>query len=172
MSGGVRICMTSSGKTHLIAAEGFHGSRKERYFVRTACGREHDFVRDAVGSPWTGWHVKGEVIASCVACRRTKAYPEALRQHWRYENSAEIAQAQAYVRSRFYPPLPAEYGELAVRAVQACNEGNPEARIEIPDGLNPEPRCAFRAHAKTWAYAARLIEALRLSHMLEVDTEE
>ena len=56
--------------------------------------------------------------------------------------SMQIAQAESYVRTRFFPPLPVEYGRLAVEAVEACWDSEPDRPLDVT-GLNPEPRGSY-----------------------------
>lgn len=79
------------------------------------------------------------------------------------ETDPRVIQAEAYVRSRFYPPLPHEYGRLAVEAVDAVNEGNPEHRLDV-SGLNPQPR---QTDEDGTVRADALVEILRLEHLIE-----
>jgi hypothetical protein len=83
------------------------------------------------------------------------------------ENAARIAQATAYVRSRFYPPLPHEYGPLAVDAVDLLNAGDTEAMIDVSH-LPIQPRGTTE---DGFVSAVRLVEVLRLEHMIEHDDE-
>jgi hypothetical protein len=79
-----------------------------------------------------------------------------------------VAQAEAYVQSRFYPPLPSEYGALAVQAVDACNEGDLYREFAVGH-LNPTPRYTDEDGNVT---AAALVEVLRLGHMIEEDFDD
>lgn len=78
------------------------------------------------------------------------------------------AEAEAYVRTRFYPPLPWEYGALAVEAVEACNGLQPDARIYVED-LPIVPR---GMDEDGYITAGELVSALRLEHMIDTDDEE
>lgn len=79
------------------------------------------------------------------------------------EKDRQIVSAECYVRSRFYPPLPVEYGRLAVEAVDAVNRDEPEATFDVSD-LNPQPRGTDEDGMVT---AAVLVEVLRLEHMID-----
>jgi hypothetical protein len=90
-------------------------------------------------------------------------------EHYRRE---VVAEATAYVTSRFYPPLPAEYGLLAVQALEAYDQ-NPDAVIALPPTLNPLPRQAYEIDGgEIRVQAIALIQALRLEHMLYSDNPE
>lgn len=82
--------------------------------------------------------------------------------------NAQIAQAEAYVRTRFFPPLPVEYGALAVEAVELVNAGDPYARISVA-GLNPAPRETAEDGTVT---AARLVSVLRLEHLIDDEASD
>lgn len=85
-----------------------------------------------------------------------------------------IAEAEAYVASRFFPPLPREYGALAVQAVDAVNAGD-ETPIDLPQYLNPKPREAYVDLDRTgpedpelWVCDPRvLVDILHLHHLIE-----
>lgn len=85
--------------------------------------------------------------------------------------SQRVAMATAYVRSRFYPPLPAAYGALAVRAVDACNNGRPFESIAVGH-LPVIPARAYRSGRWTVVTARDLVDALRLWHMVDDASEE
>lgn len=76
----------------------------------------------------------------------------------------------AYVTSRFYPPLPREYGPLAARAVQAWRAGRPDWLLPVGH-LAMVPRNVTRMvgaeHQVVRADA--LVLALRLGHLIEDD---
>lgn len=89
------------------------------------------------------------------------------RLAFRNDHAAEIAQAEGYVRSRFFPPLPVEYGELAVLAVHAVNDGEPEREFDVSH-VNPKPvgtRDGISCTART------LVNALRLWHLIDDDED-
>lgn len=149
--------------THLAAAqaETLASLVSRAHLTETACGRKVDGI--------TGTHEAGSLPAGlCKNCRRTELYRTVAAEWFRTEHAAEIAQAESYVRSRFFPPLPAEYGELAVRAVHAVNDGDPYRRFDVGH-LNPEPRGTGPDGKVT---AARLVEVLRLSHLIDDDAAD
>ena len=74
--------------------------------------------------------------------------------------------ARAYVTSRFFPPLPVEYGDLAVDALQVLAEYGPEAKVALPANLNPLPHGYWEEDEALFVRAHVLISALRLEHML------
>lgn len=76
--------------------------------------------------------------------------------------------AELYVQTRFYPPLPSEYGTYAVLAVDACNEGEPEREILLDPDLPMHPRqSTFDESGSVSCPAEALVDALRLWHMVE-----
>lgn len=156
----VRLVMTRTS-THLLS----HARQlpDDTIIGVTACGKT---VRtpDAV----LGTHESGSLAGGlCKSCRRTGAFVEALDQAFRYENRAVIAQAEAYVQTRFFPPLPVAYGVLAVHALQAANGGDAAAWIYLPVDLDPRPRKAYGDRIA----AADLIDALKLWHLVDEDVE-
>lgn len=84
-----------------------------------------------------------------------------------------VIEATAYVTSRFFPPLPQAYGELAVAALeQYAEDGHDDGIIVLPEGLNPRPRHAYLDRSGTPVVGVgALIDALRLNHMID-DFEE
>lgn len=82
-----------------------------------------------------------------------------------------VAQAEAYVRTAFYPPLPYEYGALAVEAVERYMT-DPDRPILLPDGLNPVPRGTYEGiDGGLFVDVRDLIHVLRLWHMVDEETE-
>jgi len=159
--------ITTRTKTHLLAADAVPTKLVPAFQpfdqrARTACGASVDGL--------SGEHVAGHLPGSitCGLCRRTSLFAKLADEQWVREHRREIAQAEAYVRSRFFPPLPSEYGELAVRAVHAVNEGDPYARFKVGH-LNPEPKGTAADGTVT---AARLVEVLRLSHLIDDDASD
>lgn len=70
--------------------------------------------------------------------------------------------AQGYVQSRFYPPLPEVYGDLAVQALDAYAEDE-DAVIPLPEGLYPYPGGAEEDEdGNLTVRAAILLDALRI----------
>lgn len=88
------------------------------------------------------------------------------------EPDRRVAEAECYVRTRFYPPLPYEYGEYAVQAVDACNEGEPEREIMLDPNLPMWPKAAtFDESGSVSCSAEGLVDALRLWHMVDEEDE-
>lgn len=84
-----------------------------------------------------------------------------------------VMEARAYVTSRFFPPLPVEYGDIAVIALREYREHGPEAHVNLPDHLNPKPRLTYRDEdGDLYSEAAHLIEILRIEHMTWDDEPE
>lgn len=77
-----------------------------------------------------------------------------------------IMDARAYVQSRFFPPLPVEYGDLAVQAVDAVNGGYPFTLLDVSD-LDLQPKGTIDGKVT----ALRLVEVLHLIHLLDSDDE-
>lgn len=72
-----------------------------------------------------------------------------------------------YLRTRFFPPLPYEYDDLAREAIDAINSGNTHALVVIPDDLDPKPRKAFfQPDGTLTVRAIDLVYALRLDSEL------
>lgn len=149
--------------THLAASqvETLASLVTRAHLRETACGRKVDGI--------TGTHEAGSLPAGlCKNCRRTELFRTVAADWFRTEHAAEIAQAESFVRSRFFPPLPVAYGELAVRAVHAVNGGDPYLRLDV-DHLNPKPRATGPDGKVT---AARLVADLRLSHLIDDDAAD
>lgn len=84
-----------------------------------------------------------------------------------------VADAELYVRTRFFPPLPHQYGSYAVEAVDACNAGDFEQEILLDPELPLHPRGAtFDESGSVSATAEQLVDALRLWHMVEPEADE
>lgn len=49
----------------------------------------------------------------------------------------------AYITSRFYPPLPEEYVDLTLHALDLLGDGDTDNVLVLPQGLNPKPRAAY-----------------------------
>lgn len=82
-----------------------------------------------------------------------------------------IVAATLYVTSRFYPPLPAAYGELAVTAVDRVNSGD-DTPIDVTD-VNPRPRQYWTGgDGRAYVEPAALVDALRLHHTIDTDDED
>jgi hypothetical protein len=84
--------------------------------------------------------------------------------------SARIAEAEAYVQSRFYPPLPVEYGALAVEAVERVNAGD-DTPLDVT-GLPVTPKAAYEVDGHLHITPEELVDALRLWHLIDTDDEE
>lgn len=82
---------------------------------------------------------------------------------------SQIAQAEAYVASRFFPPLPREYGRLAVAAVEEVNGGDPFSIVSIPADIEIVPKGAELVGQFYEITALRLVEVLRLTHLIADD---
>lgn len=67
--------------------------------------------------------------------------------------------AVAYVHTRFFPPLPAAYGALALEALDAVNEDDLGRPVLLPVDLDPKPRAAI----------GDAIDAGTLYHVLRLD---
>jgi hypothetical protein len=152
----IKIITTSTSTHHLL--DGEQSDFRASYVA--ACGRRL--------AGWIGTHEAGPLASHlCKNCQRTRAFTAAEQVLWERDNRSRIIDAMAYVTSRFYPPLPAEYGALAVRAVDAVNDGDPYVEIVLPAGLNPLPHDAHVLEGKYVIFAVRLVQALRLDHMID-----
>lgn len=79
-----------------------------------------------------------------------------------------LVEAECYVRVRFYPPLPFEYGAYAVQAIDACAEGEPERQIMLDPTLSIHPaRASHDESGSVSVKAEDLVDALHLWHMVE-----
>lgn len=89
------------------------------------------------------------------------------------DEKRDLPQAEAYVATRFFPPLPHEYGALAIIAVREYREHGPEAHVNLPADLNPLPRqTSTDEDGDLFVEAAHLIEILRLEHLILDDEDE
>lgn len=89
------------------------------------------------------------------------------------DEKRDLPQAEAYVATRFFPPLPHEYGALAIIAVREYREHGPEAHVNLPADLNPLPRqTSVDDDGDLFVEAAHLIEILRLDHLILEDDDE
>lgn len=79
----------------------------------------------------------------------------------------QLMEARAYVRTKFFPPLPTVYGDLACVALREYREHGPDARIGIPEGIDPTPRDIEHDDNGYYVTAAELIRILRIEHMIE-----
>lgn len=82
------------------------------------------------------------------------------------ELDPRLPAAQAYVRARFFPPLPAEaYGQAALDALDAIADDDQERLVTLPLGTEPLPRgYADTADGHTVS-AATLCEIMRLDRL-------
>jgi len=147
----------NAGRTHLRWTDGQPAGHALNVAVRTACGRE---VTGIIGEHKAGALAGG---ITCKTCRGTSAFRNAERDQFLADHRAEVAQAESYVRSRFYPPLPVEYGALAVQAIHAVNDGDPYTLIPLGEHLDPLPRDAVDGKVT----AARLVQILHLGHLID-----
>lgn len=86
------------------------------------------------------------------------------------EDLERVMEARAYVQSRFYPPLPSAYGDLAVIALREYREYGPDGVVSLPDDLNPLPREAREdLDGDLYVEAAELIRILRIGHLIETE---
>ncbi len=84
------------------------------------------------------------------------------------DREQRVAAAECYVRTRFYPPLPFEYGEYAVQAVEACNDGDETREILLDPNLELHPSAAEEHESGSKSIrAGELVDVLRLWHMVE-----
>ena len=67
-----------------------------------------------------------------------------------------------HLSGNFYPPLPQDYVEPAVQARDLCADGDYDATVVIPFGVNPAPRDAVEKEDGWHIGAARLLDILRL----------
>ena len=86
--------------------------------------------------------------------------------------SRQVAQAISYVQTRFFPPLPARYGELAVTALEEAREYGLDSHVNLPEDLELLPKNIGRDEdGDLFVTAGELIRVLRLEHMLEPDED-
>jgi hypothetical protein len=86
------------------------------------------------------------------------------------DGTASLRQALAIqVGSNFYPPLPVEYIELGMKALE-----EPNSFIRIPEDLNPKPRAAWEDVEEGWLIDGwTLINIMHLEpFMADYDEEE
>ena len=89
------------------------------------------------------------------------------------EEQERLIDAVHYVTCRFFPPLPVEYGPLAIIAVREYHENGPEAHVNLPADLNPMPRAArLDDDGDPFIWACELVDALRIWHMVDDDGDE
>lgn len=109
-----------------------------------------------------------------LAYPRTIVKPgENAKRHAAAARRERVRDASLYVTTRFYPPLPAEYGELAVQALEQWAEHGDVGNVIVPDHLNPKPRTAYRGQDGTIRVLAHdLIGILRIGHLIDDFDEE
>lgn len=109
-----------------------------------------------------------------LAYPRTIVKPgENARRHAARARAARVAEAAAYVQTRFYPPLPAAYGEIAVTALEEYAEYGADGIVNLPDDLNPLPRGTYRDDDGDLAVPVlTVIDALRIGHLIHDFDEE
>jgi hypothetical protein len=74
--------------------------------------------------------------------------------------------AQAYIRARFFPPIPAEaYGPAALAALDAIEAGEPDRLIDLPPWTEPLPAGYTDTDEGFAAPAADLARILRLDRL-------
>ncbi len=74
--------------------------------------------------------------------------------------------AQAYIRARFFPPIPADcYGPAALAALDAIAEGDQERLVDLPPFTEPLPRGYTDTDEGFAVPAATLYEILRLDRL-------
>lgn len=74
--------------------------------------------------------------------------------------------AQAYIRARFFPPLPADaYGPAALAALDALAEEEPERLIDLPPWTEPLPAGYTDTDEGFAIDAATLARVLRLDRL-------
>ncbi len=74
--------------------------------------------------------------------------------------------AQAYIRARFFPPIPAEaYGPAALAALDAIAEDEPERLIDLPPWTEPLPAGYTDTDEGFAVDAATLVRVLRLDRL-------
>lgn len=69
-----------------------------------------------------------------------------------------------HLSSNHYPPVPTAMVPTCVKAIEACNEGDSERRIELPEGI------AYKDGTNT-APAGTIVDALHLDSFLDPETE-
>jgi hypothetical protein len=84
------------------------------------------------------------------------------------DGTASLRQALAIqVQSNFYPPLPAEYIDLGMKALE-----DPNSFIRIPADLDPKPRAAWEDVEEGWLVDGwTLINIMHLEPFMD-DEEE
>lgn len=93
---------------------------------------------------------------------------ESLRRNTIIARRKRVAEAEAYVVSHFFPPLPAEYGEVAVTALEEFAEHGYRGIVNLNPDLNPKPRGSYIDSDGDWACPVLdVIKALRIGHLID-----
>lgn len=92
------------------------------------------------------------------------------------EGSVDLKQAlAAHLQSNHYPPIPSDWIQPAINAIEAANAGNWEDAQIITttcERSGMTPRQAYVDGRHTWIKAGELIEVLHLDAFLDVSDEE
>jgi hypothetical protein len=67
-----------------------------------------------------------------------------------------------HLRGNFYPPLPLDYAEPAIKAWQLYQEEDYQAVVTLPAEIEPHPACAVKTEAGWEITASDLVRILRL----------
>lgn len=67
-----------------------------------------------------------------------------------------------HLRGNFYPPLPLDYAEPAIKAWELYQEENYDAVVVLPADIEPHPATAVKTDAGWEITAGKLVEILRL----------
>ena len=67
-----------------------------------------------------------------------------------------------HLRGNFYPPLPLDYAEPAIKAWEFYQEENYDAVVVLPADIEPHPATAVKTDAGWEITAGKLVEILRL----------
>jgi hypothetical protein len=68
-----------------------------------------------------------------------------------------------HLRSNHYPPVPTSMIEPCIEAIQACNEGDYDRQIDLPEGVSWRGKTQAPAHA--------IAESHHLDAWIECDEE-
>ena len=67
-----------------------------------------------------------------------------------------------HLRGNFYPPLPLDYAEPAIKAWELYQEEDYDAVVVLPADIEPHPATAVKTDAGWEITAGKLVEILRL----------
>ena len=67
-----------------------------------------------------------------------------------------------HLRGNFYPPLPLDYAEPAIKAWELYQEENYDAVVLLPANIEPHPATAKKTDAGWEITASELVRILRL----------